>query len=97
MHKMNMVQAINLALDQAMAKDDREVALGQDIGVNGRVFRATDGQEAPQSFSPASEIIDVDGDDPYPLLRKGWGTRHKVVHFLRVEWPTGLAVGNAGP
>jgi pyruvate dehydrogenase E1 component beta subunit len=43
MPKLNMVQAINLALDQEMAKDDRVVALGQDIGVNGGVFRVTDG------------------------------------------------------
>jgi len=43
MRKMNMVQAINLALDQEMSKDDRVVALGQDIGVNGGVFRVTDG------------------------------------------------------
>lgn len=42
MRKMNMVQAINLALDQEMANDDRVVALGQDIGVNGGVFRVTE-------------------------------------------------------
>ncbi len=43
MAKRNMVQAINLALEQEMAKDDRVVALGQDIGPNGGVFRVTDG------------------------------------------------------
>lgn len=43
MRRMNMVQAINLALDQEMDKDDRVVALGQDIGVNGGVFRVTAG------------------------------------------------------
>ena len=43
MRKMNMVQAINLALDQEMGNDDSVVALGQDIGVNGGVFRATEG------------------------------------------------------
>ena len=43
MPKINMVQAINLALDQEMAKDKNVVALGQDIGVNGGVFRVTDG------------------------------------------------------
>jgi len=37
-----MVQAINLALDQEMANDNRVVALGQDIGVNGGVFRVTE-------------------------------------------------------
>ena len=43
MRKMNMVQAINLALDQEMEKDESVVALGQDIGPNGGVFRVTDG------------------------------------------------------
>ena len=43
MSKMNMVQAINLGLDQEMGKDERVVLLGQDIGVNGGVFRVTDG------------------------------------------------------
>ena len=43
MRKMNMVQAINLALDEEMKRDDSVVALGQDIGVNGGVFRVTEG------------------------------------------------------
>ncbi len=43
MAKRNMVQAINLALDQEMAKDESVVALGQDIGLNGGVFRVTEG------------------------------------------------------
>lgn len=43
MSKINMVQAINLALDQEMGADDRVVVLGQDVGVNGGVFRVTDG------------------------------------------------------
>lgn len=43
MAKMTMVQAINLALQQEMAKDDRVVLLGEDIGRDGGVFRVTDG------------------------------------------------------
>jgi len=43
MPKLNMVQAINLALHQEMAKDDRTVVLGEDVGLNGGVFRVTDG------------------------------------------------------
>lgn len=38
-----MVQAINLALGEEMSKDERVVLLGQDIGVNGGVFRVTEG------------------------------------------------------
>jgi pyruvate dehydrogenase E1 component beta subunit len=40
---MNMVQALNLALTQEMAKDDRVIVLGEDVGVDGGVFRVTDG------------------------------------------------------
>lgn len=43
MAKMTMVQAINLALHQEMEKDDRVVVLGEDVGVDGGVFRVTDG------------------------------------------------------
>lgn len=43
MAKMTMVQALNLALQQEMVKDDRVVLLGEDIGVDGGVFRVTDG------------------------------------------------------
>jgi pyruvate dehydrogenase E1 component beta subunit len=43
MPKMNMVEAINLALRQEMAADERVILLGEDIGLNGGVFRVTDG------------------------------------------------------
>ncbi|MFT4765317.1 MAG: 2-oxoisovalerate dehydrogenase E1 component beta subunit [Oleispira sp.] len=38
-----LVEAVNLALAYAMAKDERVVLLGEDIGTNGGVFRATQG------------------------------------------------------
>src|SRR5258707_8415797 len=41
-----MVEAINLALRQALAADKRVVVMGQDIGRLGGVFRATDGLQA---------------------------------------------------
>jgi pyruvate dehydrogenase E1 component beta subunit len=43
MAKMTMVQALNLALSQEMEKDDRVMVLGEDVGVDGGVFRVTDG------------------------------------------------------
>ncbi|MBM3318936.1 MAG: alpha-ketoacid dehydrogenase subunit beta, partial [Candidatus Eisenbacteria bacterium] len=43
MPRLNMVQALNLALDQEMARDDSVVLLGEDVGVDGGVFRVTDG------------------------------------------------------
>ena len=43
MAKMTMIQALNLALRQEMEKDDSVIVLGEDVGVDGGVFRATDG------------------------------------------------------
>jgi pyruvate dehydrogenase E1 component beta subunit len=43
MANLTLVQSINLALIQEMEKDDRVLLLGEDIGVNGGVFRATEG------------------------------------------------------
>lgn len=41
--QMTMVQALNLAIDQSMRDDDRVCVMGEDIGVNGGVFRVTKG------------------------------------------------------
>ena len=43
MPRLNMVEALNLALDQNMAEDSRVCVLGQDVGVDGGVFRVTKG------------------------------------------------------
>jgi pyruvate dehydrogenase E1 component beta subunit len=43
MAKMTMVQALNLALRQEMEKDDSVIVLGEDVGLDGGVFRVTDG------------------------------------------------------
>jgi len=43
MAKMTMVQALNMALRQEMEKDDRVIVLGEDVGLDGGVFRVTDG------------------------------------------------------
>ncbi len=40
---MNMVQAINSALMQEMEADETVVVLGEDVGIDGGVFRVTDG------------------------------------------------------
>jgi pyruvate dehydrogenase E1 component beta subunit len=50
MAKLTMVEAINLALKQEMAKDPRVLILGEDVGKNGGVFRVTQG------------LIDIFGD-----------------------------------
>jgi pyruvate dehydrogenase E1 component beta subunit len=43
MSKMTMVEAINLALKQEMEKDEDVIVLGEDVGVDGGVFRVTKG------------------------------------------------------
>jgi pyruvate dehydrogenase E1 component beta subunit len=43
MAKMTMVQALNLAMQQEMEKDDRVILLGEDVGLDGGVFRVSDG------------------------------------------------------
>ncbi len=43
MPKLNMVQAINLALHEEMEKDPAVLVMGEDVGVDGGVFRVTEG------------------------------------------------------
>lgn len=43
MAEITLVEAVNRALAREMAQDDRVLLLGEDIGVNGGVFRATVG------------------------------------------------------
>ncbi len=43
MAQMNMIQALNAAMDITMANDPNVVVLGEDVGYFGGVFRVTDG------------------------------------------------------
>ena len=43
---MNMIEAINHALSQALSSDPSVLILGEDVGKSGGVFRATDGLQA---------------------------------------------------
>jgi len=43
MPEMDLLEAVNAALARAMEDDDRVLVLGEDVGVDGGVFRATDG------------------------------------------------------
>jgi pyruvate dehydrogenase E1 component beta subunit len=55
MPKLDLVGAINLALAQEMARDERVMLIGEDIGVNGGVFRVTDGLQ--KRFGP-ERVVD---------------------------------------
>lgn len=59
---LNVVQSVNHALRDEMKRNDKIVILGEDVGVNGGVFRATDGLF--QEFGP-NRVIDT------PLAESG--------------------------
>lgn len=54
MAQMNLVQAINDAMKTEMRLDDSVVVMGEDVGVDGGVFRATDG--IIEEFGPDRSI-----------------------------------------
>jgi pyruvate dehydrogenase E1 component beta subunit len=56
MTEISLVEAINLALKRAMSENPRVLVLGEDVGVNGGVFRATAGLF--QQFG-AERVIDT--------------------------------------
>jgi pyruvate dehydrogenase E1 component beta subunit len=56
MPEVTLVEAINLALARAMEENQNVVVLGEDVGVNGGVFRATVGLQ--QRFGP-ERVIDT--------------------------------------
>jgi pyruvate dehydrogenase E1 component beta subunit len=62
MPPLNIVQAVNDALKTEMRLDDRVVVLGEDVGVDGGVFRATEG--LLDEFGP-DRVIDT------PLAESG--------------------------
>ncbi|KAA8922142.1 alpha-ketoacid dehydrogenase subunit beta [Thermoplasma sp.] len=79
---MNMVQALNSAMDLKMSEDDSVIILGEDVGRDGGVFRVTDGLQAkygPQRVidTPLSELgivgmaigMAVNGLKPIPEIQ----------------------------
>ncbi|UCC14557.1 MAG: alpha-ketoacid dehydrogenase subunit beta [Gammaproteobacteria bacterium] len=50
MAKITLIEALTMALSHEMGRDDSVVVLGEDVGVNGGVFRATAGLQ--QQFGP---------------------------------------------
>ena len=62
MAELTLVQAINQALEQELAADERVILLGEDIGKNGGVFRVTEGLQ--EKFGEA-RVVDT------PLAESG--------------------------
>ncbi len=46
MAEANLVEAVRMALGRALADDERVVLFGEDVGLNGGVFRASEGLQA---------------------------------------------------
>ncbi|PYB67582.1 alpha-ketoacid dehydrogenase subunit beta [Thermoplasma sp. Kam2015] len=79
---MNMVQALNSAMDLKMSEDDSVIILGEDVGKDGGVFRVTDGLQAKYGTqrvidTPLSELgivgmaigMAVNGLKPIPEIQ----------------------------
>ena len=62
MAQLTMVEALNRALDESMADDDRVCVMGEDVGVNGGVFRVT--KDLHQKYG-ADRVLDT------PLAENG--------------------------
>src|SRR4029434_6723769 len=56
MAEVTLVEAVNLALARALSDDPNVIVLGEDVGVNGGVFRATVGLQ--QRFGP-ERVVDT--------------------------------------
>jgi pyruvate dehydrogenase E1 component beta subunit len=56
MAELNLIEAVNLAMAHELARDASVVVIGEDVGVNGGVFRATVGLQ--QKFGP-DRVIDT--------------------------------------
>ncbi len=56
MAERTMIDALNLALEQEMSRDDSVVLLGEDVGVSGGVFRVTEGLQ--ETFGP-QRVLDT--------------------------------------
>lgn len=60
MPQMTLVGAITHALDLELSRDDRVMIIGEDVGANGGVFRATDGLHAKHG---GDRVVDTPLDE----------------------------------
>ena len=58
---MTMLESINHTLHQEMARDSRVVVFGEDVGLNGGVFRATEGLQAEFGAERVVDTILAEG------------------------------------
>ena len=87
--KRSLLEAVNLALHRAMAEDENVLVLGEDVGINGGVFRATAGLRDTYGFkrvidTPLAETM-IAG-----LAGAGGGVRQEA---MRLDVVPALEVG----
>ena len=94
MAKLNMVKALNLALLQEMERDEDVLVIGEDVGVDGGVFRVT--EDLHRKFG-SKRVIDS------PLAeaaiigtgRSGAGTAVAQAHLRSILGYLGMTVMGA--
>ena len=79
MPELTLVEAVRAALGRAMEEDPNVIIFGEDVGIDGGVFRATDGLVVPNAVIANAKIINESGGP--------W-----VKHRIRV--PVGVAYGS---
>ena len=72
----NVLQAVHDALDEELARDDKVIILGQDVGLRGGVFRVTEG--LIQRYGEA-RVMDA------PLSESATRMLHDDAHAQRVS------------
>ena len=56
MAQMNMIQALNSAMDVMIGRDPSVVVMGEDVGYFGGVFRVTDGLQTKVRRTPGARL-----------------------------------------
>jgi 2-oxoisovalerate dehydrogenase E1 component beta subunit len=89
MARMNMVQALNSALDVMMAKDPDVVVFGEDVGYFGGVFRVTDGLQKKHGFKRCFDTPIAEGGIIATAIGMGaYGLRPvPEIQFADYIWP----------
>src|SRR5947209_3709093 len=88
MSEKQYIEAIHDALFQAMEADERVVVMGLDVGINGGVFRTTDGLTELEPSTPydAKGMLMAAIHDPNPVI---FFEHKKCYRAVRGEVPDG--------
>ncbi len=104
MAKITMIKAVTDALDEELARDEKVLVFGEDVGNNGGVFRATEGLQAKYGDkrvfdTPLAESgiiglangLATQGWRPVPEINS-WASSWKPLTKLLVKWLVNASV-----